>query len=64
MITNDELRKLDISALRNEIVLLKKELFNMRLKRGSGQVKDLSQISKLRSSVARAFTVLTEKSKE
>lgn len=62
MMTKEELRSLSDSALKSEVALLKKELFNVRLKRGSGQVKDLSQKKKLKAQIARALTILTEKS--
>ena len=60
----EELKKLDSVLLKNEVAMLKKELFNARLKRGSGQVKDLSQARKLRADIARALTLLTQKNRE
>lgn len=55
-----DLKQLDRESLHNETVQMKKELFNLKLGRMSGQVKDLSQIRKLRASIARAKTFATQ----
>lgn len=59
--TKNELKKLDVVGLRKEIDSLKKEFFNLRLARITGQVKDTSQFKKLRVQVAQAKTFLRQK---
>lgn len=51
------LKKLDKAALHNEVLLLKKELFNLRLTTLAGQVKDVSQFRKLRVKIAQCLTL-------
>ena len=40
MMKKDELKKLDFDALKKELRETKKELFNLRLNLGGGEVKD------------------------
>lgn len=56
-----ELKHLDTEALKNEINVLKKELFNVRMSKASGMVKDVSQIGKLKKKIAQALTFLNKK---
>jgi|WetSurMetagenome_2_1015567.scaffolds.fasta_scaffold623572_3 ribosomal protein L29 len=60
MISKDELKKLDVAALKAEAKSLKKEMFNLKLGRLSGQVKDTSQFEKLRHQIARVLTLAQE----
>jgi ribosomal protein L29 len=60
----NELKKLDAAALRNEVMLLKKELFNLKLNLISGQVKDMSQFKKLRTKIAQTLTFANMKQQE
>jgi len=55
-----ELKNLDAEALKQEVASLKKELFNLRLTKITGQLKDLSQFRKLRVQIARALTYLNQ----
>ena len=57
----DALIKLDSEALNKEIEATRKELFNLRLNMVAGQVKDVSQFKKLKVKVARALTMLNDK---
>ena len=56
------MKNLDVVALKKEIELLKKELFNLRLNMFSGQIKDVSRFKKLRIAIAQASTFLSQKS--
>ena len=58
------LKTLDVAALKNEVVQLKKELFNLRLNMITGQVKDMSQFKKLRVKIAQALTYLKQQENE
>lgn len=50
----------NVVALRKEINALRKELFNLKLNKLSGQIKDTSQFSKLRVKIAQKLTLLTQ----
>lgn len=54
----EDLAHLGINELKQEIVQLKKELFNLKLNASTMHLKDYSQFKKLRVKVARAFTHL------
>ncbi len=57
----EELRKLTDAELIAKISETKKELFNLRLKKATGQLDKPSDVSKLRKSVARMKTILNER---
>jgi ribosomal protein L29 len=61
MMTKEELKKLDATALHSEAKALKKEFFNLKLGLISGQVKDTSQFRKLRVSIAQMLTLAKQK---
>ena len=50
-----------LHALKQEVASLKKELFNLKLTKITGQLKDLSQFRKLRVQIARTLTYLNQK---
>ena len=54
------LENLDMNALKKEIGMLKKELFNLTLNASTTHVKDYSQFKKLRKGIARAETFLKQ----
>lgn len=57
----NEMEKLDTKALREKVVALKKELFDLRLSAASTHIKDNSQFKKLRVDIARTRTYLRQK---
>jgi ribosomal protein L29 len=57
---NKDLKKMDATALKQEVESLKKELFNLKLSKITGQVKDVSQFRKLKLQIARALTFLKQ----
>jgi ribosomal protein L29 len=57
-VKKNELRKLDKDALIQEIANTKKELFNLSLSFGSGEIKDYSQFKKLKKTMAQGLTFL------
>jgi len=61
MISKEELKKMDVASLKSEALLLKKELFNLKLGKLTGQVKDTSQFSKLRRNIAQILTIIEQK---
>lgn len=55
------LRQKSVSELQEEIVSLRKEQFNLRMQRGTGQLSRPHLMREVRKNVARAKTVLREK---
>jgi large subunit ribosomal protein L29 len=51
--TNDELK--------DQLVALKKEQFNLRFQRASGQLENTARVRVVRRDIARIRTILTEK---
>jgi ribosomal protein L29 len=49
---------MDRDAVLKEVESLRKELFNLKLSKSSGQVKDFSQFKKLRRKIAQCLTQL------
>jgi large subunit ribosomal protein L29 len=57
----DELRNLTTDELHSELLSLRKEQFNLRMKKASGSLDKTHLITMMRKSVARVKTLLTEK---
>ncbi|RUR13434.1 50S ribosomal protein L29 [Legionella sp. km772] len=57
----DELRNLTADELQSELLSLRKEQFNLRMKKASGSLDKTHLITMVRKSVARVKTLLTEK---
>ena len=57
----DELRILSSDELQNELMSLRKEQFNLRMKKASGSLDKSHLIKSVRKTVARVKTLLTEK---
>ncbi|MCW8397467.1 50S ribosomal protein L29 [Legionella sp. PATHC038] len=57
----EELRSLSIEELQNELLSLRKEQLNLRMKKASGSLDKTHLITMVRKSVARVKTMLTEK---
>ncbi|KGP62826.1 50S ribosomal protein L29 [Legionella norrlandica] len=57
----DELRNMSIEELQNELLSLRKEQFNLRMKKASGSLDKTHLITMVRKSVAKVKTILTEK---
>ncbi len=56
-----EVRDLTIDQLDEKLVELKKEAFNLRFQRASGQLENTAQMRSVRRDVARIQTILNEK---
>ncbi len=59
-----ELRSKSNQELRDELVALSKEQFNLRMQNAIGQGARPDQFSKVRKNIARVKTVMTEKRAE
>ena len=56
-----ELRDTTPDQLREELVKLKKEAFNLRYQQATGQIENTARMRTVRRGVARDMTVLNEK---
>ena len=59
-----EIRDKSIDQLDDELMKLKKEQFNLRFQKASGQLENTSRITEVRRTIARVLTVRQEKSKQ
>jgi large subunit ribosomal protein L29 len=59
-----ELRDKTPDQLRDEIVALKKEAFNLRFQQATGQIENTARMRAVRRDVARVATVLNQKAAE
>ena len=57
----NELRDKSADELRDELVKLKKESFNLRFQQATGQLENTAGIKAARRQAARVKTILTEK---
>ncbi|MEJ1296752.1 MAG: 50S ribosomal protein L29 [Candidatus Sedimenticola sp. (ex Thyasira tokunagai)] len=55
-----ELRAKSPAELEESLLELRKEQFNLRMQRGSGQLSRPSEMNRVRKTIARIKTVLTE----
>lgn len=56
-----ELKDKTIDQLKTSLIDSKKELFNLRFQRATGELENLSQIKKVRRTIARIKTILRER---
>ena len=59
-----ELKAKTPEALREELVALKKEAFNLRFRQATGQLENTARMNAVRKDVARIRTVLNQKAAE
>ena len=59
-----ELRGKTPEALREQLVALKKEAFNLRFQQATGQIASTARMREVRRDVARVKTVLNQKAAE
>ena len=57
----EEVRDLTNDQLRDRLVLLKKEQFNLRFQRASGQLEKASRVGEVRKDIARIKTVMRQR---
>ncbi len=56
-----EVRDMTPDQLKDELAKLKKEQFNLRFQRASGQLERTARVREVRRDIARVNTILTEK---
>lgn len=59
--TANEIREWETEKINNEIASLKRELFDLRFQQATGNLENTARISKIRKTIARMKTVLTER---
>ena len=57
----EELRDKTPDQLRDQLVALKKEAFNLRFRKATNQLENTARMRQVRRDVARVMTVLNEK---
>ena len=60
----NDLRKKSESELAEELLGLRKEQFNLRMQRATGQLSRPDQFDKVRKNIARIKTLLSEQSRQ
>ncbi len=58
-----ELNNKSVEELNSDLVLAKKELFNLRFQNATNQLDNTARINEVRRNIARIKTVMTQKSK-
>ena len=61
MLKPDDLRAMTPDQLDDELIKLKKEQFNLRFQRASGQLENTSRVREVRRDIARIKTVQAQK---
>jgi len=59
----EDLRTKTVDELRTQLVQLKKEAFNLRFQKASGQLENTVRVRQVRRDIARVLTVLNQKNK-
>ena len=62
--TAQELKTKSPDQLRDELLALKKEAFNLRFQQATGQLENTARMNAVRKDVARIKTVLNQKAAE
>ena len=57
----NELRDKSADQLAEELIKLKKEAFNLRFQKATGQLENTARVRFIRRSIARVATVISEK---
>ena len=57
----DDLRHMTVDQLDDELIKLKKERFNLRFQRATGQLENTSRVRQVRRDIARVKTIAAQK---
>jgi large subunit ribosomal protein L29 len=61
MLKPGDLRAMSVDQLDDEVLKLKKEKFNLRFQRATGQIENTSRVREVRRDIARVRTIAREK---
>jgi large subunit ribosomal protein L29 len=59
----EELRAKTVDELKEQLLALRKEQFNLRFQKASGQLENTGRVREVRRDIARIKTLLTEKNR-
>ena len=59
----EELRNKSNEELKDDLVVAKKELFNLRFQNATNQLNNTARIKEVRKNIARIQTIMTQKQK-
>ncbi|MCI8804906.1 MAG: 50S ribosomal protein L29 [Clostridiales bacterium] len=59
----EELKNKSSEELKNDLVVAKKELFNLRFQNATNQLNNTARIKEVRKNIARIQTIITQKQK-
>ncbi len=59
----EELRNKSSEELKDDLVVAKKELFNLRFQNATNQLNNTARIKEVRKNIARIQTIMTQKQK-
>ena len=57
-----ELRDQDVTQLNEQLIILRKEQFELRMQKSTSQLTDLSKLGKTKKAIAQIKTIINEKS--
>jgi len=57
----DDLRTKTLDQLEDDLLALKKEQFNLRFQRASGQMENTARVREVRRTIAKVMTIAAEK---
>ncbi|WP_321494126.1 50S ribosomal protein L29 [uncultured Desulfobacter sp.] len=60
MLKASEIREMDAGQIKDKIVELKKELFNLRFQNNVGQLSNTANLSGVKKDIARLYTISKE----
>jgi large subunit ribosomal protein L29 len=61
MLKAEDLRHMTVDQLDDEVLKLKKERFNLRFQRATGQLENTSRVREVRRDIARIRTIARQK---
>ena len=61
MMKADDLRAMTVDQIDDEVLKLKKEQFNLRFQRATGQLENTSRVREVRRDIARLKTIAAQK---
>ncbi len=57
----DQMKDLSVDQLQDELIKLKREQFNLRFQKATGQMENTSRVRRVRRDVARILTIARQK---
>ena len=60
MLKTSEIRDMDAGQIKDKVVELKKQLFNLRFQNNAGQLANTANLSSVRKDIARLYTISKE----